>query len=44
MTALKKLKPLASVENLWGKLLTATIIISLVFLIVMYVVQVFILT
>jgi hypothetical protein len=44
MTALRKLKHSSFIENFWGNLLTVTIIVSLVLLIIMYFVQVFILT
>jgi hypothetical protein len=41
---LEKFKDITFTENFWGNLLVATIVISLIFLIAMYIVQIFILT
>jgi hypothetical protein len=44
MIGLEKLRSSSLMENLWENLLVATIVISLIFLITMYLVQTFILT
>jgi hypothetical protein len=44
MMTLEKLRDITFMENFWGNLLVATIVISMIFLIAMYIVQIFILT
>lgn len=44
MIGLEKLRDSSFMENLWGNLIVATIILSLILLISMFLVQIFILT